>query len=144
VGFPGESDADVDELCAFVGDHPFDHVGVFTYSHEEGTSAHALDDDVAAVDKRARRERVMSLQKRLVTRRQRSRVGERARLMVDGPASDHELVLKGRLSTQAPDIDACVYLTECDPSAYRPGDFVDIEVVAARGYDLIGRPVDVL
>ena len=144
VGFPGESEADVEELCSFVKDHPFDHVGVFTYSHEEGTSAHALNNDVAAADKRGRRDRVMRLQKRLVTRRQRTRLGERARLMVDGPASDHELVLKGRLSTQAPDIDACVYLTECDPSAYRPGDFVNVEIVAARGYDLIGRPVDVL
>jgi ribosomal protein S12 methylthiotransferase len=144
VGFPGESEADVEELCSFVKDHPFDHVGVFTYSHEEGTSAHALNNDVAAADKRGRRDRVMRLQKRLVTHRQRTRLGERARLMVDGPASDHELVLKGRLSTQAPDIDACVYLTECDPSAYRPGDFVNVEIVAARGYDLIGRPVDVL
>ena len=51
VGFPGESDADVDELCGFVDDHRFDHVGVFTYSHEEGTSAYALDDDVAARSK---------------------------------------------------------------------------------------------
>ena len=66
VGFPGETDADVDELCAFVGDHAFDHVGVFTYSHEEGTSAYELDDDVPARTKTARRDRVMGLQKRLV------------------------------------------------------------------------------
>ena len=48
VGFPGETDQDVNELSAFVNDHAFDHVGVFTYSHEEGTSAHALVDDVPA------------------------------------------------------------------------------------------------
>ena len=53
VGFPGETDADVDELCAFVNDHAFDHVGVFTYSHEEGTSAHDFDDDVPAGDEEA-------------------------------------------------------------------------------------------
>jgi ribosomal protein S12 methylthiotransferase len=144
VGFPGETDTDTEQLCDFVSAHPFDHVGVFTYSHEEGTSAFGLDDDVPAQLKRERRDRVMSLQKRLVTRRQRARIGERTRILVDGPASDHDLVLKGRLSTQAPDIDACVYLTECDPSAYGPGDFVDVEVVASKGYDLIGRPVDVL
>jgi hypothetical protein len=51
-------------------------------------------------------------------------------------------VLRGRLSTQAPDIDASVYLTECDPSAYRAGDFVDVEVVGARDYDLLVRPVE--
>ena len=116
---PASPEADVDELCGFVDDHRFDHVGVFTYSHEEGTSAYALDDDVAARTKAARRARVMGLQKRLVGTRNRGRIGERARMVVDGPASDHELVLRGRLSTQAPDIDASVYLTECDPSALR-------------------------
>ena len=60
--------------------------------------------------------------------------------MVDGPAGDHELVLKGRLSTQAPDIDASVFLTECDPSSFRPGDFAEVEIVGAREYDLIARP----
>src|SRR6478672_9616764 len=64
VGFPGETDADVDELCGFVDDHRFDHVGVFTYSHEEGTSAYMFDDDVAARRKAARRARVMGLQRR--------------------------------------------------------------------------------
>jgi ribosomal protein S12 methylthiotransferase len=82
VGFPGETDQDVDELCSFVEDHGFDHVGVFTYSHEEGTSAFGLDDDVPAKLKKARRSRVMGLQKRLVTGRQRARVGERARIVV--------------------------------------------------------------
>ena len=141
VGFPGETDADVAELSAFVTDHAFDHVGVFTYSHEEGTSAYAFDDDVPAAAKAARRSRVMSLQKRLVQARLRARVGQRARVIVDGPSSEHDLVLRARLATQAPDIDACVYLTECDPSAYRTGGLVDVEIVAAREYDLIGRPV---
>src|SRR2546426_4308841 len=70
VGFPGETNADLEELCAFIGDHAFDHVGVFTYSHEDGTSAFALADDVPAKTKGARRNRVMSLQKRLVKTRQ--------------------------------------------------------------------------
>jgi ribosomal protein S12 methylthiotransferase len=140
VGFPGERDADVEELRAFVADHAFDHVGVFTYSHEEGTSAFHLPDDVPAKTKAARRSRVMTLQKRLVEARLKARVGTRARVLVDGPSSDHDLVLKARLATQAPDIDASVFLTECDPSAYRAGDFVDVEIVEAAGYDLIARP----
>ena len=114
-------------------DHQFDHVGVFTYSHEEGTSAHALDDDVPARTKAARRGRVMGLQKRLVRTRNRGRIGERVRMVIDGPASDHELVLKGRLSTQAPDIDASVYLTECDPSSFASGDFAEVEIVGGPG-----------
>jgi ribosomal protein S12 methylthiotransferase len=141
VGFPGETEADVNELCGFVGDHGFDHVGVFTYSHEEGTSAYTFDDSVPAGVKTARRSRVMSLQKRLVRSRQRTRLGQRVRVLVDGPASDHELVLKARLASQAPDIDAVVYLTECDPSSYRAGDFAEVEIVGAKDYDLVARPV---
>src|SRR5436190_3748416 len=141
VGFPGETDAAVDGLCAFVGDHAFDHVGVFTYSHEEGTPAYQLADDVPARTKGARRARVMGLQKRLVQTRQRGRIGQRARVLVDGPSADHDLVLKARLATQAPDIDASVFLTECDPSRVHAGDFVEVDIVGAREYDLIGRPV---
>ncbi len=141
VGFPGETDADLAELESFVTDHAFDHVGVFTYSHEEGTSAHRFDDDVAPPVKQARRRRIMSLQKRLVSKRQRARIGERTRALIDGPSSEHALVLRARLASQAPDIDASVILTECDPSAYRSGDFVEVELVGARDYDFIARPV---
>src|SRR5882672_10376177 len=142
AGFPGETDADVDELCEFLTDHRFDHVGVFTYSHEEGTSAFGLDDDVPVRTKAARRNRLMGLQKQLVRKRQRSRIGQPVRVIIDGPAADHDLVLKARLASQAPDIDAAVYLTECDPSAYRAGDFAEVLVVGAKDYDLIARPVE--
>ena len=142
VGFPGETDADVAELCGFVTDHRFDHLGVFTYSHEEGTSAFAMEDNVPAAAKRARRNRVMSLQKRLVRVRQRARIGERVRVLVDGPAADHELVLKARLPSQAPEIDSAVYLSQCDPSSFRSGDFAEVELIGSRNYDLIARPVN--
>jgi ribosomal protein S12 methylthiotransferase len=140
VGFPGETDADVDALCAFVREQRFDSIGVFTYSHEEGTSAHALEDDVPAAVKAARRNRVMALQQTLVAARLRADVGRRMRLLVDGPA-DHDLVLRGRLEGQAPDIDAAVFLTDCDPSAYRGGDLIEVEIVDTRGYDRVARPV---
>jgi ribosomal protein S12 methylthiotransferase len=141
AGFPGEREEDVDELCDFVRDHQFDHVGVFTYSHEEGTSAHALPDDVTAGAKTRRRNRVMALQKKLVGTRQRSRVGRRARVLIDGPASEHDLIVKARLQSQAPDIDAAVYLTECDPSTLPIGGFAEVEIVGARDYDLIARVI---
>jgi ribosomal protein S12 methylthiotransferase len=141
VGFPGETEADVEELSGFVSCHAFDHVGVFTYSHEEGTSAFTLSDDVPRRVKAARRTRVMGLQKRLVSKRNRGRIGERVRILVDGPASEHELVLKGRLETQAPDIDASVFLTDCDPSRFKAGELADVEIVGAKDYDLIARPL---
>ncbi len=141
VGFPGESEADVDELAAFIGDTSFDHVGVFTYSHEEGTRAHALVDDVPAAVKEKRRARIMARQKQIVARQRRQQVGRQVPVMVDGPSPESALVMTGRLEGQAPDIDSVVYFTECDPSTLRPGTLVAAEIVAARGYDLIARPL---
>lgn len=141
VGFPGETGADVEALLGFIRDQAFDHVGVFTYSHEEGTSAFGLTDDVPARSKRARRRLIMSAQKRVVARRQRARLGERTRVVIDGPSDEHELVVRARLATQAPEIDASVVLTDCDPSGFRPGDFAEVELVGANGYDFVARPV---
>jgi ribosomal protein S12 methylthiotransferase len=142
VGFPGETQADFNELQSFVEDMRFDHVGVFTYSHEEGTSAYGLVDDVPAKVKKQRQSQLMRLQKRVVAAAQKRRVGQQVRLLVDGPASDHELVLRARLEGHAPDIDPLVYLTECDPSELQAGQFITAEIVGSRGYDLIARPLD--
>jgi ribosomal protein S12 methylthiotransferase len=141
VGFPGETPADFEALCDFVRDTGFDHVGVFTYSHEEGTRAHDLDDDVPAKVKEARRDALMRLQRDAVAARLKKRVGDTVRVMVDGPSPDSPLVLTARLEGQAPDIDAIVYLDECDPSALPAGQMLDAVVTGARGYDLIARPV---
>jgi ribosomal protein S12 methylthiotransferase len=141
VGFPGETAAEFDELEQFVRDVEFDHVGVFTYSHEEGTSAHGLRDDVPRRVKVARRNALMSQQKRIVRRTQKRRLGERVRVLVDGPSPEHGLVLRGRLESQAPDIDSCVYLTDVDPETCRPGHFVEGIVVGAREYDLVVQPL---
>ena len=139
VGFPGESDAEFEELRDFVREVGFDHVGVFTYSHEEGTTAHALVDDVPASLKTRRRNALMAEQKRIVARAQKKRVGARVSVMVDGPSPEHELVWRGRLAGQAPDIDPVVYLTETDPDVLRPGALLDAEIVGASEYDLVAR-----
>lgn len=141
VGFPGETDEEFAELQAFVTDMAFDHVGVFTYSHEEGTPAYARADDVPKRTKIRRRNALMSAQRRIVRRAQRRRLGERVRVLLDGPSPDHGLVLRGRLEGQAPEIDSCVYLTDADPELYRPGDFVDGVIVGGRDYDVIVRPL---
>jgi ribosomal protein S12 methylthiotransferase len=141
VGFPGETDADFAELEGFVADTEFDHVGVFTYSHEEGTRAHALRDDVPATVKLTRRNRLMARQKRIVARTQKARVGSAIQVMIDGHSAEHELVLHARLEGQAPDIDSAVYLTDCDPTAYEPGQLIHARVVGAKGYDLLARPI---
>jgi ribosomal protein S12 methylthiotransferase len=141
VGFPGETAEDCAELESFVEAVRFDHVGVFTYSHEEGTSAYGLNDDVPAAAKRRRQAGVMRLQRRVVQKAQQSRIGSRVRVLVDGPSAEHDLVLRGRLEGQAPEIDPQVYLTDCDPSALTAGEFIQAEIVANRAYDLVVRPL---
>ncbi|MGE3273551.1 MAG: 30S ribosomal protein S12 methylthiotransferase RimO [Vicinamibacterales bacterium] len=139
VGFPGETPEDVTALEDFITSVGFDHLGVFTYSHEEGTSAFGLPDDVPAREKARRQRAVMARQKRLVATRQTARRGERVRVLVDGPSPQHPLVLTGRLSGQAPDIDPVVYLTDADPQQLPPGSFADVEIVGADAYDLVAR-----
>jgi ribosomal protein S12 methylthiotransferase len=143
VGFPGETDADFAELESFVQDTQFDHVGVFTYSHEEGTRAFALPDDVPARTKRKRRDALMARQRRIVAAAQAGRTGSEIDVMIDGPSPEHELVLQGRTQGQAPDIDAVVYLTDCDPADYQPGELIRAEIVDSREYDLVAAPVGV-
>jgi ribosomal protein S12 methylthiotransferase len=141
VGFPGETEDDFAALEAFVEDTRFDHIGVFTYSHEEGTRAYAARDDVPAATKRKRRERLMTRQQRIVAARQQERIGSDVRVLVDGASPEHELVLQGRLEGQAPEIDPVVYLTDADPSSLRAGEVITARVTGASGYDLIAAPI---
>ena len=134
VGFPGETAAEFEELRTFIQRIGFDHVGVFTYSHEEGTTAHDFADDVPAATKRKRRNALMAEQKRIVARAQKVRVGAQVDVMVDGPSPEHELVWRGRLAGQAPEIDPVVYFTDANPDALRPGALLRAEIVGAREY----------
>ena len=142
VGFPGETDAEFAELQGFVADTGFDHVGVFTYSHEEGTRAFAMPDDVPAAVKRRRRNSLMAKQKKIVAAAQKGKIGRDVAVLIDGPSEEHELVLQGRLRGQAPEIDPVVFLTDCDPERYGAGDLIRARIVGARGYDLLAAPVE--
>jgi ribosomal protein S12 methylthiotransferase len=141
VGFPGESEADFVELRDFVQDTRFDHLGVFTYSHEEGTRAFSLVDDVSASTKRKRRHELMTVQKRIVKSAQRARMGETVTVFIDGPSPEHELVWRGRLEGHAPDIDPQVYLTDCDSTEFKPGELIQARLIEAREYDWVAAPL---
>jgi len=141
VGFPGETDQDFDELDRFVADTRFDHLGVFPYSHEEGTRAFALADDVPPAIKRRRRNALMARQKRIVAQAQRQRIGTEAPVLIDGASPEHEFVVQGRLESQAPEIDSVVYLTDCDPTSVKAGDLIRTRIVGTRGYDLLAAPL---
>jgi ribosomal protein S12 methylthiotransferase len=83
----------------------------------------------------------MAEQKRIVARAQKVRVGAQVDVMVDGPSPEHELVWRGRLAGQAPEIDPVVYFTDANPDALRPGALLRAEIVGAREYDLVVRPL---
>ncbi|MEX2663615.1 MAG: 30S ribosomal protein S12 methylthiotransferase RimO [Vicinamibacterales bacterium] len=141
VGFPGETDAEFAELEGFVADTGFDHVGVFTYSHEDGTRAFAMEDDVPAAVKRKRRNALMARQKKIVAAAQKAKIGRDVDVLIDGPSAEHELVLQGRLMGQAPEIDPVVFLTDCGPDDYQAGNLIRARIVGAKGYDLLAAPV---
>ncbi|MFN8060652.1 MAG: 30S ribosomal protein S12 methylthiotransferase RimO [Vicinamibacterales bacterium] len=141
TGFPGETDEEFAELVDFVHLVGFDHVGVFTYSHEAGSAAGDLEDDVPDEVKAKRRDRLMRVQREGVRRRQSARVGEIVTAMVDGPSREHELVWQGRLASQAPEIDPVVYFTDCEVEELSPGAIVRGTIVEARDYDLVVRPL---
>jgi ribosomal protein S12 methylthiotransferase len=138
VGFPGETDEDFARLLRFVEQARFDHVGVFTFSDEEGTTSFDLPGRLPARVKEARRRKLMSLQKRLSARRNRARVGERVEVLVEGTHPDSDLLLRGRTAAQAPEIDGQVILND---GRAAPGTFVTAEVTEAHPYDLVARIV---
>ena len=138
VGFPGESNEEFAELLAFVEEARFDHLGVFTYSDEEGTTSFDLGGRVSARTKEWRRNRLLALQSRLSAARNRARVGERVEVLVEGTHADTDLLLRGRMSTQAPEVDGSVLIND---GTAEPGTFVACEVTEAHPYDLVARVV---
>ncbi|MBA3442796.1 MAG: 30S ribosomal protein S12 methylthiotransferase RimO [Pyrinomonadaceae bacterium] len=142
TGFPGETEADFQELLAFIRNAQFDRVGVFPYSDEEGTRAYDLSDKVDERVAESRRARLMKEQARISRRLNKGRVGSTVRVLFEGAAKESDLLWQGRLETQAPDIDGCVLINDA-PEDYTPvpGDFVNVYITEAHTYDLVGRIV---
>lgn len=141
VGFPGEGDEEFAELCRFVEEVGFDHLGVFAYSFQEENPGAELGDPVPQKVKEARREKLLSLQRRLSRRRLRALRGQEAVVLVDGPSPEHPWVLQGRLATQAPEVDGVVVLSG-GPVA--PGDFVRVKITSSADYDVVGEVLEVV
>ena len=132
TGFPGETDAAFKRLLSFVKEMEFDHLGVFTYSPEEGTPAAGMEPQVPAEAAQDRLDRIMRAQAKISLKKNRACIGTRQTVLVDGLEDE---ALFGRLSTQAPEIDGVVYLSETEAL---PGEFVEITITDASEYDLVG------
>ena len=139
VGFPGETDADFDELMGFIKDVEFDNLGVFTYSDEEECEAYPLSDKVPAKVARARQSKLMQEQAKIAKRKNKSMIGKQIKVLLEGPSKESELLLQGRSEGQAPEIDGVVLINDM-PENFdaQPGKFVTVEITEAAGYDLVG------
>ncbi|HPX61379.1 MAG TPA: radical SAM protein, partial [Deltaproteobacteria bacterium] len=136
VGFPGETVEDFSSLMHFVEQAQFDRLGVFCYSREEGTPAAEMPDQVSERIKRERYRKLMKAQARVSFRRNRLVIGKTEQVIVEGYSEETDLLLKGRSSRQAPDIDGQVYITAGNANV---GDIVNLKVTDSSDYDLIGE-----
>jgi ribosomal protein S12 methylthiotransferase len=129
VGFPGETDADVEELCGFIQEAKFERLGVFRYSQEDGTRAAKMDEQLAPKVKETRWHRTMALQKDIAAAVSRGYVGRTLRVLVEEPG-----VARGE--ADAPDIDGRVYV----PRDLPVGAFADVRITGYQDYDLLALP----
>jgi ribosomal protein S12 methylthiotransferase len=129
VGFPGETEADVDELCDFIRETRFERLGVFRYSREEGTMAARLRGQIPGKEKERRWNRVMALQKGIAEEIGRTRVGRTVRVLVEKPG-----VARGE--ADAPDIDGRIFVAPGLPV----GRFAEVTITGCRDYDLLALP----
>ena len=136
VGYPGETEADFEELLAFVREVRFERLGVFPYSEEEGTwSAENLRDDIPETIKQQRAERVMALQNEISLENNRRRVGRTERVIIDSRQGDWYV---GRTQYDSPEVDQEILIPASERRLLR-GHFYDVTVTSAADYDLYGE-----
>src|ERR1700692_4537841 len=146
VGFPGETDADFQELYDFVAAAKLDWMGVFEYSDVDNAGSFPLDGKVDAETINDRRNRLMALQKKIARETLRKLKGHTEPALVQGLSKDNPLVWEARLESMAPDIDGKLYLTDIElrgGEIASTGDVVKVEITKTDAYDLIGRVVGI-
>ncbi len=140
AGFPGETEAEFEELCDFVSAARFDWMGVFAYSDEEGAAAFNLGEKVPAREIERRRKKLMRIQQDISRKAKKTLVGKQFDLWVEGPSEETDLLWEGRTAMHAPEIDGKVFIN--DFGAYEQlnrGEFYRCEITEAHDYDLVAR-----
>jgi ribosomal protein S12 methylthiotransferase len=141
VGHPGETEADFLELKAFCRDMEFDRLGVFSYSDEEDTLSYTLPDKVPARTAERRRRDIMRQQLKIARQKNRQLVGKEMPLLVEGPSQQSELLLQGRLESQAPEIDGVCLINDSEVGPLCAGEFRTIRITRVIEHDLLGTIV---
>jgi ribosomal protein S12 methylthiotransferase len=140
VGFPGESLRDFEVLEEFVKEARFDWLGVFNYSHEEGSAAYALDGQVSKRTIESRRKRLMKLQQSISRRAKQNWVSRELTVLAEGESAETPLLWEGRTQYHAPEIDGKVYINDFgDLESLEPGRFYRAQITEAHDYDLVAR-----
>lgn len=142
VGFPGETEAEFEELCDWVAKAGIERLGVFPYSFEETTPSSRLDGHLPEEVKVARRDRLMEVQQAVAFRHAESQVGKLIRVIIDGPDPEMPGWILARSAADAAEIDPVVRIkaTSAAKHILEPGEFVQVEVTGADGYDLVAKP----
>jgi len=138
VGFPGETEAEFEELMAFVQTQRFERVGVFPYSLEPGTPASRLEEHLLEEVKEERRNRLMEAQQQIAFDWTQQQIGRRLEVLIDGPDPELPNYLVARSYADTPDIDPVVRVKG---KGLQPGDLVPVKVTTADGYDLVARAI---
>ena len=138
VGYPGETEEKFQELKQWVQDTKFDRLGVFTYSHEENTSAYDLEDDVPEKTKKARADEIMDLQTHISWELNQKKIGRTFKVLFDRKEGDYFI---GRTEFDSPDVDNEV-LVRANENYVRIGDFANIKIEKSDHFDLYGVVVD--
>jgi len=136
VGFPGETEEDVSMLADFIQTFKLDHVGLFTYSNEDGCAASHFPDQIPEDIKQERYRVLMELQAEIALEKNMELVGKTLPVLVEGVSRETDLLLEGRTERQAPEIDGCVYINE---GTCKAGEIVNVTISEAHPYDLVGH-----
>ncbi len=135
VGFPDESDRHFEELCEFVRLMQFDRLGVFTYSHEEDTSAYSIEDNIPQEVKTERSNRLMEIQREISRAKNESKIGTTLKVMIDRKEKNKWV---GRSEADSPEVDQEIHILGASRSL-SPGTFVPVLITEAEDYDLLGE-----
>ncbi len=144
VGFPGETEDEFEELYRDLEILNLDHVGVFRYSKEEGTKAAEMTDQIHPGTKRRRAKKLIEMLQRQSLAKNEKFVGQIVTVMVEGPSEETDLLLQGRMPTQAQEIDGHVLIndvTDLGDVSLQPGNLIEVEVTEAMPVDILGKAV---
>ncbi len=139
VGYPGETEEQFEELMDFVKDNQFDRVGCFKYSLEENTPSGKMANQIEEEVKQDRHDKLMSMQQKISRKKHKAFVGKTVQVLVEGFSEETDLLLQGRTSQQAPEIDGVVLINEGEAQV---GDMVYVKITDSMEYDLIGKIVE--